>query len=93
MARVGQVFDPVHHTTVALTRLAQMVSCYAFYVVKEQYDIAANAGTYYEVREEGNQLYVVASASTTCKVDISTWTSYCMLGVTQKLPYYTCDAA
>ncbi|KAE9107517.1 hypothetical protein PF005_g12728 [Phytophthora fragariae] len=57
MARVGQVFDPVHHTTVALTRLAQMVSCYAFYVVKEQYDIAANAGTYYEVREEGNQFY------------------------------------
>ncbi|KAE8977706.1 hypothetical protein PR002_g24932 [Phytophthora rubi] len=86
MARVGQVFDPVHHTTVELTRLAQMVSRYAFDVVKEQYDIATNADTYYEVRDEGNQLYVVASASTTCKVDTSTWTSYCMLGVTQKLP-------
>ncbi|KAE9194653.1 hypothetical protein PF001_g20792 [Phytophthora fragariae] len=63
-----------------------MVSRYAFDVVKEQYDIAANADTYFEVRDEGNQLYVVASASTTCKVDTSTWTSYCMLGVTQKLP-------
>ncbi|KAE9337777.1 hypothetical protein PR003_g11839 [Phytophthora rubi] len=88
-----RLFSFMVHNSFGHGQHVQMVSCYAFYVVKEQYDIAANAGTYYEVREEGNQLYVVASASTTCKVDISTWTSYCMLGVTHKLPYYTCDAA
>ncbi|KAJ8578572.1 hypothetical protein ON010_g631 [Phytophthora cinnamomi] len=86
VARVGQVFDPVHHTSVELTRLAQMVSRYAFDIIKEQYDIATKADTYYDIRDEGTELYVVASATYNCKVDTSVWTSYCMLGITQKLP-------
>ncbi|GMF52716.1 unnamed protein product [Phytophthora fragariaefolia] len=86
LARLGQSFDSVHLTNVELTRLAQMVSRYAFDIVKKQVDIASNPDTYYNIRDEGNELYVVASATTTCKVDTSTWVSYCMLVITHKLP-------
>ncbi|GMF27025.1 unnamed protein product [Phytophthora fragariaefolia] len=55
LARVGQVFDSVHHTNVELTRLAQIVSRYAFNIVKEQFDITSNPDTYYNVRDEGNE--------------------------------------
>ncbi|GMF35011.1 unnamed protein product [Phytophthora fragariaefolia] len=79
LARVGQVFDSVHHTNVELTRLAQMVSRYAFDIVKEQFDIASNPDTYYKVRDEGNELYIVASVTTTCKSYVCSCIQYANL--------------
>ncbi|KAE9352696.1 hypothetical protein PR003_g4259 [Phytophthora rubi] len=86
MTRVGQVFDPVHHTSAELRRIAQMFSKYAFDIVKQQYDVAVSPNLFYAVRQEGTNIYSVASAATTCRVDVSLWISHCMIGTTQKLP-------
>ncbi|KAE9127479.1 hypothetical protein PF010_g4880 [Phytophthora fragariae] len=86
MTRVGQVFDPVHHTSAELRRISQMFSKYAFDIVKQQYDVAVSPNLLYVVCQEGTNIYSVASAATTCRVDVSLWISNSMIGTTQKLP-------
>ncbi|RLN96381.1 hypothetical protein BBJ28_00003179 [Nothophytophthora sp. Chile5] len=86
MFQVGRVYNSTHEVNRELVTLAQLISSHAFDIAKREYDHAIMAGTYYDVHDDGDDVFTVASAYTTCQVDTKLWKGFCMLGVTHLLP-------